>query len=118
MQCYAISDFHLSFRAEKPMDRFGSHWSNHWERIEEAWRAVITEDDLVLLPGDHSWAMKLDEADLDLGFIQSLPGHKVLCRGNHDYWWQSIGKVKAAFPGLHFLQNDAITIGDVALGGT
>ena len=100
------------------MDRFGPHWSKHWERIEQAWREVIHEEDLVLLPGDHSWAMRLEEADLDLGFIQSLPGHKVLIRGNHDYWWQSIGKIKNAFPGLHFLQNDALTVGQATIGGT
>ena len=118
MQCFAISDFHLSMRADKPMDRFGQHWHKHWERIEESWRACITDDDLILLPGDHSWAMRLEEADLDLGFIQALPGHKVLTRGNHDYWWQSIGKIKKAFPGLHFVQNEAVHFGDVAIGGT
>ena len=118
MKCFAISDLHLSFRADKPMDRFGSHWHRHWERVESAWRERISEQDLVLLPGDHSWAMHLEEADLDLGFIQSLPGHKVLTRGNHDYWWQSLGKIRSAFPGLRFIQNDALTLGDYTIGGT
>ncbi len=118
MQCFAISDFHLSSSGEKPMDRFGSHWFRHWERLEKSWRESITEDDLVLLPGDHSWALKLEEAVPDLEFIASLPGHKVLIRGNHDYWWQSLSKVRKRFPSLHFLQNDAIRLGPAAICGT
>lgn len=118
MRCFAISDLHLSFTSNKPMDRFGDHWARHWEKIERSWRERISEEDLVLVPGDHSWALKLEHAGPDLEFIQNLPGHKVLVRGNHDYWWQSLGKVRKRFPGLHFLQNDAIRIGQVALCGT
>jgi predicted phosphohydrolase len=118
MRCFAISDLHLSFTSQKPMDRFGSHWSRHWEKVEKSWRERITEEDLVLLPGDHSWAMKLADCGPDLEFIQQLPGHKVLVRGNHDYWWQSLGKVRARFPGLTFLQNDAVRIGPATICGT
>lgn len=118
MRCFAISDLHLSFVSEKPMDRFGPHWERHWEKVERSWRERITPDDLVLVPGDHSWALKLDEARQDLEWISQLPGHKVLVRGNHDYWWQSLGKVRKAFPGLTFLQNDAARFGDAALCGT
>lgn len=118
MRCFAISDLHLSFNSNKPMDRFGSHWEKHWEKVEQSWRARIREEDLVLLPGDHSWALKLEEAGTDLEFIQNLPGHKVLVRGNHDYWWHSLGKVRKRFPGLHFLQNDALRLGPAALCGT
>lgn len=118
MRCFAISDLHLSFTSNKPMDRFGSHWYRHWEKVESAWKTQIQTDDLVLLPGDHSWALKLEEAVPDLEFIQNLPGHKVLTKGNHDYWWQSLAKIRKRFPGLHFLQNDAIRIGPFAICGT
>ena len=118
MRCFAISDLHLSFNSNKPMDRFGEHWSRHWERIEQSWREQITPDDLVLMPGDHSWAMRLDEAQQDLDFISSLPGHKVLIRGNHDYWWQSLNKIRVRWPGLTFLQNDAATFGEASVCGT
>lgn len=100
------------------MDRFGDHWLRHWEKVEASWRERITEDDLVLVPGDHSWALKLEEARQDLDWISSLPGHKLLVRGNHDYWWQSLGKVRKTFPGLTFLQNDATRLGDIAVCGT
>jgi predicted phosphohydrolase len=100
------------------MDRFGARWERHWERIERSWRERIDQDDVVLIPGDHSWAMRLDEAEADLSWLAALPGHKVLIRGNHDYWWQSLGKIRSRFPGLTFLQNDAYTIGDVTICGS
>lgn len=112
MKIFAMADFHLSLSGEKPMDRFGTHWENHADRIKLACEEVITDDDLFLIPGDHSWALRLDEAEDDIRFIESLPGKKVLCRGNHDYWWQGIGKVREKFPGLTFLQNDAVHFGD------
>ncbi len=118
MKVFAISDFHLSLGGDKPMDLFGAHWDRHWEKLEENCRRLVQEDDLLLLPGDHSWAMRLDDAGLDLGFISSLPGQKVLCKGNHDYWWQSVGKVRRKFPGLHFLQNDAATFGSITVCGS
>lgn len=118
MRCFAISDLHLSFNSNKPMDRFGEHWYKHWEKVERSWRERISDDDLVLLPGDHSWALKLEEAGEDLEFIQGLPGRKVLVRGNHDYWWQSLSKVRKRFPGLYFLQNDAVRFGAAAICGT
>lgn len=118
MRVFSISDLHLSMDGKKPMDCFGPHWLRHWETVERHWRAAVEEDDLVLLPGDHSWAMRLDEADRDLGFIASLPGTKVLTRGNHDYWWQSLKKIRRRFPQLHFLQNDAAAFGSVGVCGT
>lgn len=117
MRIFAMSDFHLSLSGEKPMDKFGPHWTEHPRRIAEACQA-ITDEDLFLIPGDHSWGLRLEDAEEDLRFIESLPGIKVLCRGNHDYWWQGIGKVRERFPGLIFLQNDAVTIGDVSICGT
>lgn len=112
MRIFALSDFHLSLSGEKPMDKFGNHWLNHPERIRETCRELITDEDLFLIPGDHSWGLRLDDAEEDLRFIESLPGIKVLCRGNHDYWWQGIGKVRERFPGLIFLQNDAVDINE------
>lgn len=113
-----MSDFHLSLGGDKPMDKFGPVWKDHHQRIAAACAATIGPDDLFLIPGDHSWGLRLDDADSDLRFIESLPGIKVLCRGNHDYWWQGIGKVRERYPGLTFLQNDAVLIGDVAICGT
>ncbi|MEW6279742.1 MAG: metallophosphoesterase [Candidatus Eremiobacterota bacterium] len=115
---FAIADLHLSFRGDKPMDRFGPVWVRHWEKVEQHWRERISTEDLVLMPGDHSWGLRLEDARQDLEFIQSLPGVKVLSRGNHDYWWQSLSKLRKAFPGLRFLQNDSVRFGDLAVCGT
>jgi len=100
------------------MDMFGQLWHRHWEKVEKNWKARVEPDDLVLLPGDHSWAMRMDEAREDLDFISALPGRKVLVRGNHDYWWQGVKKIRQAFPGLHFLQNDSLVFEGVGLCGT
>jgi predicted phosphohydrolase len=83
---YAISDLHLAFFTEKPMDIFGEHWEDHAAKIKENWTRVIREDDLVVLPGDISWAMTLDEFLSDIMFIEELPGYKIISKGNHDYW--------------------------------
>lgn len=118
MNVYAISDLHLPGGTVKPMDIFGAHWVNHFERIGDDWRARVLPDDIVLLPGDISWAMQLSQAEEDLFAIAELPGHKVLLRGNHDYWWQSISQLRRMLPpSMHALQNDALVIGDVALCG-
>lgn len=115
---FAIADLHLSLSGQKPMDRFGSVWKLHHQRVEENWRAMIGAQDLVLLPGDLSWGMRLEDAQIDLDFIAALPGCKVLLRGNHDYWWQSLSKLRKAFPALHFLQNDAFSFENVGVCGT
>jgi len=94
------------------MTKFGEHWEQHPERIADTCRELISDEDLFLIPGDHSWGLRLEDAEADLRFIESLPGRKILCRGNHDYWWQGIGKVRERFPGLTFLQNDAVHFGD------
>jgi uncharacterized protein len=107
MAVYALADLHLSHNEAKPMDVFGPQWVNHTEKIFDNWRRVVTVDDLVIVPGDISWAMRLDEAAEDLARLASLPGRKLLVRGNHDYWWSAIGKVRRALPpGIHALQND------------
>lgn len=110
MAVFAISDLHLPAR-EKPMDVFGAHWENHFERIREDWLERVFSDDVVLLPGDLTWAMHLEEAVEDLEKISALPGKKILLRGNHDYWWNSIGRVRRALgENMYALQNDSLLI--------
>ena len=119
MRIFAIADPHLSRADPKPMDIFGGNWEGHPDAFFEGWREVVRDGDLVLVPGDISWAMKLDEALLDLRDLAELPGDKVLLRGNHDYWWPSISKLRAALPaGMYAVQNDALRFGDVVIAGT
>jgi predicted phosphohydrolase len=120
VKVFALSDPHLSFGTpNKLMDRFGEQWVGHAAKIEKAWRERVGEKDLVLVPGDVSWAMTLEQARPDLEFLGRLPGAKVLAKGNHDYWWSTITKLRGALPaGMHALQGDATRIGDVAIGGT
>lgn len=117
---YAIGDLHLSLSVpNKAMDVFGERWRDHTDRIEAAWQDTVEEDDLVLIPGDISWAMYLSDAVADLGFIGSLKGQKLLLRGNHDYWWQSVTQVRRALPsGMYALQNDVFRFGDLFVAGT
>ena len=119
MKVFAISDLHLSFGTNKPMDVFGGNWTNYLEKIVEDWRAKVCDDDVVLIAGDISWAMKLDETKEDFNFLKNLPGKKIITRGNHDYWWASISGVREVLPENVFaLQNDAIKIGDFIFCGT
>lgn len=117
MRLFAISDLHLSGSSPKPMDIFG--WENHWEKIQADWSNRVAEEDLVLIGGDISWAMQLQDAQVDLEEIGRLPGKKLLLRGNHDYWWGSLGKVRSILPtGMQVLQNDAFAYGDWVIAGT
>ena len=119
MRVFAIADPHLSGANPKPMDIFGPNWTGHPEVFFTRWRETVNDEDLVLVPGDISWAMTLDEAMIDLKAIADLPGTKVLLRGNHDYWWPSIGKLRAALPPrMYALQNDALLKNDVVIAGT
>ncbi len=98
MKLFAISDLHLSFHREKPMDIFGPNWTDHHRKVENNWKKAVTDEDTVILGGDFSWALKLDEVVPDATFVDQLPGQKVLFKGNHDYWWQSYTKVKQVLP--------------------
>ena len=119
MSVFAIGDLHLPGHEQKPMDVFGSHWDRHFETISENWLQKITDDDIVLIPGDISWAMQLSEAADDLNAIGQLPGTKLLLRGNHDYWWSSLAKLRAILPEkMHVIQNDAMCFGDHVFCGT
>lgn len=119
MSIWAIGDLHLSGHQPKPMEIFGTHWTNHWENIQAFWAQNVTEADTVLLAGDHSWAMRLTEAVIDLAEIGRLPGNKVLVRGNHDYWWDTVTKVNRVLPAdMLAIQADFVTREHYAVCGT
>ena len=123
MALYAMSDLHLSLSAEKPMDIFGSAWHNYMEKIDANWRSLITDDDLVIVGGDISWAMYIEEANKDFEFLNLLPGKKLLVRGNHDYWWTSYSKLRQyvasnGFDTISFLQNDSFVYENTVISGT
>lgn len=119
MKIYSISDLHLSINNPKPMDIFGPAWDNYVDLIVEDWNKKVGSDDVVLISGDISWAMKLEDAKPDIDFLSSLPGKKIMIRGNHDYWWKSISGVRSLLPNNFFaLQNDHITIEDTIFCGT
>lgn len=118
MDIYAIGDLHLSGHVNKPMDIFGHKWENHAAQITENWKRIVKEQDIVLIPGDISWAMTLEEALVDLKLIHQLPGQKVLIKGNHDYWWQSISQLNDLYEDMYFLQNTSYSIGNYAICGS
>jgi len=93
MKVFAISDLHLAFSENKPMDIFGSGWDDYMNRIEYNWHERVGAEDLVLLPGDISWATYHDRAVADFSFIEALPGRKIITKGNHDYWWATKSKL-------------------------
>lgn len=119
MALYAIGDLHLGSSVDKPMDVFGEAWLQHPEQIEASWRERITENDSICVPGDISWAMTLEEAVPDLRWISQLPGHKMLIRGNHDYWWNGIQKVRQQLNDtVDAIQNDCVSCPDYCIAGT
>ncbi|MDD7401960.1 MAG: excinuclease ABC subunit UvrC [Clostridiales bacterium] len=114
---FALADLHLAQSVNKPMDKFGPAWRDHTQRLQKHWQEEVGDQDYVLIPGDISWAMHLQEAEADLQLLHNLPGQKVLLRGNHDYWWQGLNKIRKfaqdqGWSSLHFLQNDALPLGD------
>ncbi len=117
---WAIGDLHLSFGIpNKEMDPFGDDWKDHANRVAENWAKKIGTEDLVLLPGDISWATHLDDALADLEWIDKLPGKKLMIRGNHDYWWSSPAKIRKALPpSIEIIQNNATTWNGIAIGGS
>jgi uncharacterized protein len=119
MTIWALSDPHLAFSTpEKSMEAFGPSWAKYTEKIESNWKKYIGADDLVLIPGDISWAMRLEQALIDLKWIDALPGTKVILKGNHDYWWTSSSKLaKVLPPSIHFIQNNTFLWNEVAIGG-
>ena len=108
MKIFAISDLHLAFNEniDKPMDKFGEGWENHAGRLKAAWEALISDEDLVLIPGDISWGLKLEEAVADFDWLHSLPGTKIISKGNHDLWWGRINYLNSLYDDIVFLQNE------------
>ena len=109
MRLFAISDLHLPGGDDKPMNVFGQHWDNHFERIAADWRERVAQEDAVLIPGDISWAMQLKNALPDLQAIGELPGRKVILKGNHEHWWNTLTQVRSALPeGMEFTEVRAL----------
>lgn len=120
MNIYAVSDLHMSGRSPKPMNVFGDNWDGHIDKIKASWNELVSDDDVVLIAGDISWAMKLDDGIYDLNRLKDLKGKKIFCRGNHDYWWNGITKLRALSPdpSFVFLQNDCIKLGNNVIVGS
>ena len=123
MKIYTISDLHLSFGADKPMDVFGKKWENYEEKVSENWKRKVNDEDVVILAGDFSWAMYLEEANKDFEFLNNLPGKKIMLKGNHDYWWETVTKLNNYielndFKSISFLHNNCFDIGDYIVCGT
>lgn len=123
MAIYALADLHLSFGTDKPMDVFGDAWDNYTERISDNWQSIVKPDDLVIVPGDISWATYIEDAYKDFDFINRLNGKKAILKGNHDYWWTTLSKMNKFLTENHFdtitiLNNTAISYEDAAICGT
>lgn len=118
MSIYAIGDLHFSTSVDKPMDIFGLHWDNHQNKIIDNWKQHIKDEDTVLVLGDTSWAINLTEAKEDLDIINNLPGQKIFIKGNHDYWWSSVSKLKNMYNEIVFLQNNHYKYGDMGICGS
>ena len=119
MKIFAIGDLHLSINNSKPMDIFGPVWEGYLENIEKDWQEKVSNEDIVLIPGDISWAMRLSEAKADLEYLCKFIGNKFIIKGNHDYWWSSIGEIRNNLTNNTFaIQNDAKKIGNIVVCGS
>lgn len=119
MKIFAISDLHISSDNEKPMAIFGGNWVGYLEKIRTDWQQKVTDEDIVLVGGDISWSMTLDGARKDIEILTDLKGKKIFIRGNHDYWWHAIGRVRDMLPfGFYALQNDSIKFENVVICGS
>lgn len=122
MSLFAIADLHLSLGSDKPMDVFEG-WKDYVSRLEQNWHSAVGADDTVVVAGDISWAMKLEEASEDFRFLDSLPGRKLILKGNHDYWWSTRKKIEAFleqndFSSISIVHNSAEAVGSLAVCGT
>ena len=124
MAIWAISDLHLSFGVgDKPMNVFGDSWTNYEEKVKENWCRLINPEDIVILAGDFSWGMYLDETKKDFEYIEELTGKKIMVKGNHNYWWETITKLNKFknennYKTVNFLHNNTYEVGDICICGT
>lgn len=123
MSVYVISDLHLSKNADKSMEVFGPRWRNYTQRLELNWRLLVNPEDHVIIPGDISWGLTLEDAIPDLKFLDSLPGHKIIGKGNHDFWWPTLTKIKKAFDdygigSIDILYNNSMIVENMIVCGT
>ncbi len=123
MSIYTIGDLHLSFNKNKPMSIFGENWEKHEDKIKKNWEEKIRENDYIIIPGDFSWATYLEEAYEDFKYLNELPGNKILLKGNHDYWWTTVTKMKEYlkcnnFNTIDFLHNNSYLIEEKIIVGT
>lgn len=123
MAVYTIGDLHLSFHENKPMDIFGENWRGHEEKIKKDWIEKVTEKDLVIIPGDFSWSTYLKDTYEDFSYLHSLPGKKLLLKGNHDYWWTTLKSMREfvkenGFDDIDFLYNTAYEFENYIFAGT
>lgn len=123
MALYAISDLHLPLGVNKPMDVFGKNWENYVDRLFQNWQSTVQTDDIVVIPGDFSWATYLEESRADFDFLSRLNGHKILLKGNHDYWWGTMNKLREfvtenGYKNIDFLQNNSFSYKDISICGT
>ena len=122
MSLFAIADVHLSFGTDKPMDVFPG-WTDYVARLEESWRERVGQEDTVVIAGDISWAMKLEDSRADFAFLHSWPGRKLILKGNHDLWWTTMRKMESfleqnGFDSIAFVHNNAIPVEEFAVCGT
>ena len=123
MSIYVIADLHLSFNNPKPMDIFGDNWASHEDKIKNDWIQKVKEEDLVVIPGDFSWETYLKDTKLDFQYLNSLPGKKLLLKGNHDYWWTTVTAMRKYlqdnnFNNIDFLYNNSYEFENKILCGT
>ena len=123
MSIYVIGDLHLSFKENKPMSIFGDNWEEHEEKIKNNWIENVKEEDLVILPGDFSWATYLKDTDMDFEYLNKLPGKKLLLKGNHDYWWTTVTSMRNFlkendFENIDFIYNNSYEFEDKIIVGT
>lgn len=123
MSIFVIGDLHLSFKNPKPMDIFGENWAGHEEKIRRNWIENVKEKDLVILPGDFSWETYLEDTKLDFEYLNSLPGKKLLLKGNHDYWWTTVTSMRKFlkennFTNIDFLYNNSYEFENKIICGT
>lgn len=117
MKLFAMADLHLSLSTDKPMDVFGKRWNDHVNKMSRNWMEAVSDEDVVLISGDVSWGLKLEEAKPDLDWVHEMPGRKIITRGNHDLWWSSLSKMNGMYDDILFVQNNSVVIGNTAICG-